>query len=399
MTRIKSNPPNKKTHQSKTLAGVAYMEDDAVAVLATTLDSALMDGTARMLAQRVYSSLPAPPVSTSAPLSKHAAAAASSPPADGADRISGLPDDILRGVVSRLPARDAARTTALSKHWTGVWRSVPLVLVDAHLLPAAAGLPDTVSRALAAHPGPFRCVHLTGTPMAARRNEVTRWLQLLAAKGARELVFVNRPTPIRAHLQLPGALFTCTSLTRLYLGFWTFPGTGTVPPAAVSFPRLRELGLGSVAIEEWDLAFLLENKCPVLEKLVVVGSRWRPVPIRIRSCSLRCVQVCSSTVPEIDVGHAPVLERLLLCGVSGRICGLFTMASRIKIGYAPNLRLLGFLVPGMHEPEITGNTNTVLPSVQMVGVQVKLGTRPHQGHDGASFPQMLSQHGDALYPV
>src|SRR6185437_10779070 len=56
----------------------------------------------------------------------------------GVDRISGLPDDILCGVVSRLPARDAARTTALSKHWAGIWRSVPLVLVDAHVLLAHA---------------------------------------------------------------------------------------------------------------------------------------------------------------------------------------------------------------------------------------------------------------------
>ena len=69
------------------------------------------------------------------------------------------------------------------------------------------------------------------------RDELMRCLQLLAAKGAQELVLVNRPTPIRPHLQLLSALLACTaSLTRLYLGFWTFPCT--LPPAAV-FPASR----------------------------------------------------------------------------------------------------------------------------------------------------------------
>ena len=42
-------------------------------------------------------------------------------------------------------------------------------------------------------------------------------------------------------------------------------------------------------------------------------------------------------------------------------------------GLRPNLRFLGFLVPGMQEPEIIGST--VLPSVQVLAIQVKLGTR------------------------
>ena len=47
--------------------------------------------------------------------------------------------------------------------------------------------------------------------MAAHRDELPRCLQLLAAKGAQELVLVNRPTPIQAHLQLPGALLACAA--------------------------------------------------------------------------------------------------------------------------------------------------------------------------------------------
>jgi hypothetical protein len=50
------------------------------------------------------------------------------------DRVSALPDGLLREVVSRLLVKDGVRTDALSRHWRGLWRATPLVLDDAHLL-------------------------------------------------------------------------------------------------------------------------------------------------------------------------------------------------------------------------------------------------------------------------
>jgi hypothetical protein len=327
-------------------------------------------------------SLPAPPVATSATVSNAAPAASPTSSAPyAADRISGLPDDVLRDVISRLPTKDAARTTAFSRRWRGVWPSTPLVLADSHShsLPAA-----TVSRALAAHPGPFRCVYLAGASVPAHPSEVARLLQLLAVKDIQDLVLANRPTTDAADLEtlvtLPGAIFACTSLTRLDICFWSFPDIFTLPPAAV-FPSLRELNLVSIAVDERELTFLLE-RCPVLEKLVVFWSR-RAVPICIRSSSLRCVHVCSSAVPAIAVGHASVLERLLLWGVQGENNGPVPTSTTIRIGYAPRLRFLGFLVPGMHTLVI-GNTvikagtkacaSITVPSVQTLAIQVKLGT-------------------------
>ncbi|TVU30152.1 hypothetical protein EJB05_21761 [Eragrostis curvula] len=352
-----------------------------------------------VLTRDVLTCLPAPPVSIEAPL---AHALAKRPPADGVDRISRLPVEALRNIVSRLPARDAARTTVLSTRWRRIWHSVPLVLVDAHLIWFAEiirllghdadprdyrtpplHLTAAVSGALDAHPGPFRCVYITGSDMVMHDVGTARWFQILAAKGVQELVFVNRnqkQMDVNVHRLLPPTLFKCTSLTRLYLGFWRFPETATLPRSA-AFPYLREVGLCSLIMKEQDLAFLLD-RCPVLEKLIMVGCKW-PVCLRIQSRSLRCVQMSYSIVTEITTVHASLLERLLLWEVWGE-GGRVNMTSKIKFGHAPKLRVLGMLVPGMHKLHI-GNTiikddtkaspNTIVPSVQVLALQVRLGTR------------------------
>ncbi|XP_048553665.1 FBD-associated F-box protein At4g10400-like [Triticum urartu] len=298
----------------------------------------------------VQCSLPMPPVSPAAPLSL--AGAAWLP--GGADRISALPDRLLRDIISRLPAADGARTAALASRWRPLWRSAPLVVADTHFLPLGVGeedssrVADLVTRVLAAHPGPFRCVHLTRTAMDAHRGEIARWLDVLAAKGVQELAFINRPWPL--DIRLPATLFRCAPLTRLFLSAWRLPDTAAVPRSA-AFPNLRELGLSLVAVEDRDLAFLLDRS-PVLEILTVIPSQV-PVRLRLVSHSVRCVQLCYSIVAEVLVVDAPRLESLLqswgLGSKSQRCC-------RVKIGHAPKLRVIGYLQPGEHDLEI-GNTS------------------------------------------
>ncbi|KAM3335356.1 hypothetical protein ACQJBY_029665 [Aegilops geniculata] len=360
-------------------------------------DPATLDLGSNYLLYFVYDYLPHPPVSPTATHSLFGA-----PWAPGAvDRISRLPDAVLAEILSRLPAKDAARTSALASRWRPLWRSAPLSLVDAHLLPdggAAGQIPigvpspravtAAVSRILAAHPGPFRCVHLTRSTMEEHRAEISRWLDILVAKGVQELVFVNRPWPI--DLRLPATLFGCASLTRLYLGLWRLPDTAAVPRGA-SFPNLRELGLCMTVMEDHDLAFMLERS-PVLEFLVLMGSQ-TGVRLRLVSQRLRCVQLGHALLEYIDVVDAPSLERLFFWEIvpPGKLKSFrkrnddnhSTMngCSRIKIGRAPNLRVLGYLEPGEQELGISntivvaGSKENILPSVQILSMEVQFGVR------------------------
>jgi hypothetical protein len=148
------------------------------------VDYAKLDLPLLTLTQHVYECLPEPPVDTAAPLS---GAAMAWGPGNGVDRLSSLPDELLCNIVSRLPVKDAARTTMLSTRWTRVQHLVPLALVDARLLPCE-DLTATVSSALASHPGPFGCIHLTGTPMDDRQAAgICHWLEVLASNVAESL--------------------------------------------------------------------------------------------------------------------------------------------------------------------------------------------------------------------
>ncbi|XBI68091.1 hypothetical protein VPH35_047343 [Triticum aestivum] len=327
-------------------------------------DPETLDLGSNMMLHFVYKYLPAPPVSPTATLPL----AGTSWVPDGVDRISRLPDVVLLDIISRLPAKDAARTAALASRWRPLWRSATLAIVDSHMLPDGGasgpfiiGAPSprvvtaSVSRALAAHPGPFHFVHLTCSNMDEHRGEMASWINTLVAKGVQDLVFVNRPWSI--DLCLPTTLFSCASLTRLCLGVFMLPDTAAVPHGA-RFPYLRELILCLNTMEERDLAFLLERS-PVLEFLFIMGNQAGGVRLRLASHSLRCVQLGFSFSEDIDVNGA----------------------SRIKIGRAPNLRVLGYLQPGGQELGISntvivaGNKENTAPSVQILAMVVQFGVR------------------------
>ncbi|CAM0946647.1 unnamed protein product [Alopecurus aequalis] len=334
-----------------------------------------------VLAGIMYSSLSASPVSVTASLS----AAISDDGGSGEDRISALSDSLLRNVICRLPVKDGARSATLSRRWRGLWRATPLVLDDAHLLmdgpgvdwraPAAA----VVSRVLASHPGPFHWVHLISNLIdKSNQDALADWLRLLADKGVENLILVNRPWfSDAAPVQLPPSILCCgTSLRRLYLGVWLFPFSCDRPPRSPGvFPHLRELGFCNGVMLVRDLEYVLACS-PKLEIFALISNYGWPDRVRIGSHSLRCVVIWNFMVHEVAVIATPQLQRLIFyyafCGPGRTVT--------VKIGYAPQLTVLGYLDTGKQVLEI-GNTviksrvteaspNTVVPSIKVLALRV-----------------------------
>ncbi|XP_047056804.1 uncharacterized protein LOC124663106 [Lolium rigidum] len=206
---------------------------------------------------------------------------------------------------------------------------------------------------------------------------MARWLDVLAAKGVKELIFVNRPWPL--DLRLPTTLFSCTCLTRLYLGVWRLPDTTAVPRRA-AFPNLLELGICLSVMEDRDLAFIVERS-PVLEILVITGSQ-TGVRLRLVSHSLRCLLMGFTYLEDIEVVDAPRLERLFQSTAFRERDGKGKLGrSMIKIGHAPNLRMLGYFGPGYNQIEITktvtvaGIKEKIVPSVKSLAIVLPFGVR------------------------
>ncbi|XP_051180103.1 F-box/FBD/LRR-repeat protein At5g22660-like [Lolium perenne] len=338
-----------------------------------------IDGVVARFVFPTHYTIPDPPVSADARLGALL-------PHDAVDRLSRLPDALLGNIVSRLPVKDAARTAALSRRWRPVWRSTPLVLLDADLSSATSA----VSCVLATHPGPFRCVHIRSFYTDEFTGLLTSWLRILAVKGIQELVLLNSRWPHAIHL--PSTFLDMVSLTRLYLGLWKFPDTADLPRTSL-FPNLRQLGLCTVLMETKDLDFILDRS-PVLQTLCVEGDFFQ-LRLRLVSQSLRCVQIIGS-FQEIFVVDAPCLERLIIHSEGNKGCTPDGACSKVKIGRAPKLHLLGYLEldPGNHVLKV-GNTiikagtkvspRTMVPSVRILAFEVRFGVR----NDAKMVPSIL----------
>jgi hypothetical protein len=104
-------------------------------------------------------------------------------------------------------------------------------------------------------------------------------------------------------------------------------------------------------VETRDLDFILDRS-PVLETLCLKGNLLKHrLRLRLVSQSLQCVELLLSSIEEIFVVNAPRLEKLM----HSEAWTPDGNCTKIKIGHAPELYMLSYLVPRNHVLEF-GNT-------------------------------------------
>ncbi|RLN08269.1 hypothetical protein C2845_PM11G28300 [Panicum miliaceum] len=279
----------------------------------------------------------------------------------GEDHISSLPNALLCNIISRLPLKNAVRTTTFSPRWRRVWASIPLVLDDSNLrkvLPDDGGtnwraIADAVSSVLHTHPGPFHYVRLCLSCNYAASQDggmlLCSWLHVLAERGVQQLLLANHS--LVDYAGLPKDILHIASLEGLYLDACVFPITNNLIRDACVFPQLLDLRLCRTLMRTIDLDRLLQY-CLKLTKLVLYLSVKNPPIILICSLSLRCLVFWKSIAHEVDHWLRSGYHSLGYLNPAIHLLKIFETI--IKVGTMPSRR-------------------TIIPSVSILAVQVKLG--------------------------
>ncbi|KAL5553565.1 hypothetical protein UlMin_040966 [Ulmus minor] len=185
----------------------------------------------------------------------------------GPDFISDLPQSIIESILTRLPIRDAVRTSILSSKWRYKWATITQLVfndkcvalyndqdaevVEKHLI-------DFITRALFLHKGPIHKFELSSACLPSC-PDVDQWILFLSRNGIKELVLDLEQSE---WFRIPSCLFQCRKLTHLELCKCEFD-----PPSTFKgFASLKSLKLHQVLVSP-DVIESLISSCPLLESL------------------------------------------------------------------------------------------------------------------------------------
>jgi F-box domain len=247
----------------------------------------------------------------------------------GEDRISSLPNEILRSILQLLSLKDAIRTSALSKRWLLLWQfnlisSTSLQfgeVFSCNLSPKQFA--TTLDRYLQLHGdrnldkfgilfSPFECFF----------PNLKNWVRTVLAKGVKELdidlsqgvLNFSRQTYIdgRVPFVISNSLFNCNSLTHLSLSRCKFSKRFDM----ANFVGLNSLSLDSVYLTDEMLSTIIENcvllesislkRCHRLEVVNFTGDKLKLQKLVMVHCTDVCDLEVSAPKLESFVYHGPL---------------------------------------------------------------------------------------------
>ncbi|KAK9705336.1 hypothetical protein RND81_07G049200 [Saponaria officinalis] len=182
------------------------------------------------------------------------------------DYISELPRGVIDSIIERLPLRDAARMSFLSRKWFEIWTSIQKLAFDAHFFSSvlknklldANEFSRIVSKILFHHDGHLLSFHLY-IPSLKSWPDVNQWICYLSRTDVADISIQNQ---FKAPLKLSSRIFSCDNLEKLKLHYLII----NPPYNFGGFRKLTCLELDKTSITEKAFKFLIRS-CPLLQKL------------------------------------------------------------------------------------------------------------------------------------
>ncbi|KAL2503243.1 F-box/LRR-repeat protein 13 [Forsythia ovata] len=191
------------------------------------------------------------------------------PVTESADRLSRLPLEIQRHILTFLPTIDATRTSVLSRSWRTTCHSLPKLVFDYNAFPVMESRQDAfvnfINQMLARHDESdvhvFEfCLSPSHQYHVPIKND---WIVFAILHNVQKLVLYGSINELQ---KLPDCLFVCKSLVKLELAL---VNEILVWPENFELPNLRKLSLKFLKLSEQGLRQDLFSSLPALEKLSI----------------------------------------------------------------------------------------------------------------------------------
>uniref|UniRef100_A0A7N0VDD4 F-box domain-containing protein n=1 Tax=Kalanchoe fedtschenkoi TaxID=63787 RepID=A0A7N0VDD4_KALFE len=186
------------------------------------------------------------------------------------DVISNLPGHIMDKILSKLPIREAVRTSILSRKWRYKWITLPELVFDNHCTLVSSQdqiviknkLVSIIDHVLLLHIGPIHRFKLSHRDLLAV-SDIDRWVLYLSRSMFKELILEIWKGQ---RYKLPSSLYSMQHLVHLEL-FNCFLN----PPSTFSgFRCLKSLDLQHITMDQEGFENMIAS-CPQLERLTLMN--------------------------------------------------------------------------------------------------------------------------------
>nr|XP_017236162.1 PREDICTED: F-box/FBD/LRR-repeat protein At1g13570-like isoform X1 [Daucus carota subsp. sativus] len=287
----------------------------------------------------------------------------------GKDFLSDLPHGIIERILTKLPIRDAVRTSVLSSQWRYLWATMTQLVFDENCVFVRHGstfsekkLFNCIMQCLFLHNGPIKKFSLS-TSYWDKYPEMDQCLLFLSRKGIKELVLdIDLLNPL---LPAPSAIFFCQQLISLTLcGFELKP-----PRTFQGFPCLKYLNLEFDAVTTEVVESLISG-CPLLEKLKFLNVDH--LAFTVRGPNLKHL-ILEGDFKYINLEHAPLLVAISV-EINTEVSGS-NILLKVPVTYhcLKFIELKGVNFKGMNE--VLYVLHLILQSPNLQELQVSAATR------------------------